>query len=89
MPPINTEEGVAQRLINLGFLSEEAESGNPDEEETVPQEDELDLTNQSEPKELKSALGEAIHDFQQQYGLRPTGKLDEETRNKILEIHQG
>lgn len=63
LPPIEVDEGVVMRLINLGYLDEE-EKG--DEE----------------------ALADAIADFQEYCNLPVTGKINEETRKKLVEIHQ-
>ena len=63
LPPVEVEEGVTTRLINLGLLDED-EQGDED------------------------AYEAALAELQEQCGLPITGKIDEDTRKKLAELHQ-
>ncbi|MBM3789057.1 MAG: LysM peptidoglycan-binding domain-containing protein [Acidobacteria bacterium] len=41
----------------------------------------------SRPEEMTPELEEAVRGFQQASGLRPTGELDQQTRDKLRELH--
>jgi hypothetical protein len=68
-----TESGVRQRLNNLGYHAGQASNAVADDGDEVP----------ADP------LGLAIAAFQEDNGLDVTGKIDDDTRSKLVEAHGG
>jgi hypothetical protein len=66
-----TESGVRQRLNNLGYHAGQASNAVADDADEVP----------ADP------LGLAIAAFQEDNGLDVTGKIDDDTRSKLVEAH--
>lgn len=49
----------------------------------------LGYTCHDEPGELGASTKTALQDFQRTHGLEPTGEVDEDTRARIVELHDG
>lgn len=88
LPPIDTDLGVEIRLKNLGFMDEEEESSGPEDDELVQEAIGLGLLEEGEEDDREIALREAISSFQLYCGLPVTGEADEDTRQKLVEIHK-
>jgi N-acetylmuramoyl-L-alanine amidase len=100
--PVGTESGVRQRLRNLGYLPrrENGESGGdtsqPDDStvtRTGPdgaQEEDTVRALFQEPTAMSDPLQfpRAVASFQRDQNLPVTGKVDDLTRKKLVEVHQ-
>jgi hypothetical protein len=74
--PIEEKQGVIQRLENLGFYEVDEDDDTGDEDETG-----------EEDGEDEDPYIEAIKRFQESVGLEPTGEADQQTLDRLVEIH--
>jgi N-acetylmuramoyl-L-alanine amidase len=90
--PRSEKLGVRQRLANLGYCdleSDVTESGDTEASDTNDDSDDSDaeVDESSDSDAQTDDLAYAISDFQTSQGIEPTGTLDDETRQKLMDTH--
>jgi hypothetical protein len=95
----DTDEGVRQRLCNLGYYAGDGDSDSTsddedgDDEESDAEEDgeagsDADEADEADDVNL-DPLSLAVASFQEDMGLPVTGEIDDDTRAKLIEAHGG
>ena len=86
--PPETDEGVRQRLNNLGYYAGEdcGDEDDSDEDEDTGDEDDA---SEDEDGDVANPLSLAVAAFQEDLGLEVTGELDDDTRSKLVDAHGG
>ena len=79
----SSDEGIRQRLNNLGYHAGGATDSQADTDgaEDRPSSDDDDESKRAQPLSL------AVAAFQEDHGLEISGVVDDETRSKIVEAH--
>jgi N-acetylmuramoyl-L-alanine amidase len=90
--PGSEEKGIRQRLANLGYCeldTDVMESANTETSDANEDSDDSDLeADESADSDAEiDDLAYAIWAFQSSQNIQPTGRLDDQTRQKLMNIH--